>query len=170
MLEHSPLMVHAWRRTPLNDGEAWTRPITDGASRPLGFVRHENAAGFSWLFWLRNLRLDVFETDDASHLMSLTRSRLMLPIWEVRDAEDRQVGSIYPKSFIASSGELLGFLDLERGEHGRILDSSGSVLAKFAKKTGAQLEVAFMPEPTVNPFLRMLVLASILTLDAKPKA
>jgi hypothetical protein len=170
MLEHSSLLVHGWTRTTLADAaEAWIRPITDSAARPLGFVRYQKLPALSWFFWLRKVRLDVFETEDASHLMSLTRSWTMLHIWDLHDADERYIGSVYPKTLVASAGESLGFLDLQSGEQGRILNPSGHALVRFCKKNGASLEVAFAPDPVANPFLRMMMLGCLLTLDPRPK-
>ena len=68
MLEQASLLVHGWTQ---QEGP-WTRPISDAAGRPLGFVRLGGEAGTSWLSWFRKARLDVFETEDASHLMTVT--------------------------------------------------------------------------------------------------
>jgi hypothetical protein len=167
MLEHSSLLVQPWTRTKLPDGDGWTRSITDAQGSPLGFVRYRKQSALTWMFWLRKPRLDVFETDDASHLMSLTRSWTMFRIWDVLDAEDRHVGSIYPRSVNADHGGALGYLDAVNNEHGRILDPANQVLATFAK-LGTAIEVTFAPESAANPFLRMLLLGCILTLDANP--
>jgi len=169
MLEHSTLLVHPWTRTTLADsGDAWIRPISDAASRPLGFVRLQFAP-LSWLFWVRKIRLDVFETEDASHLLSVTRSWTMLSIWDVHDAEDRHVGRVYPKSLVASEGETLGYVERMRGDQGRILDPAGRVLLRLGNRNKVGLEIAFAPESAANPFVRMMMLACILTLDPKPK-
>lgn len=170
MLEHSSLVVQAWTRTILVEGvEAWIRAITDSTAHPLGFVRWQKPAEPSWFFWRRKARLDVFETQDASHLMTLTRSWTMLRLWDVHDAEERHIGTIYPKRLVANEGQLLGFLDLESARQGRIFDLSGHILLRFAKKTGDDLEVTFAQDQAVNPFLRMLMLGCLLTLNATPK-
>ena len=169
MLEHATLHIHGWTRSTQPDGaEAWTRPITGAAGQPLGFVRSQKLTAHSWFFWLRKLRLDVFETEDASHLMSLTRSWTMRSIWDLHDAEERHVGYVYPASLVASEGGLLGFLHLEARGQGRILDHAGRVLTRFASNNADPLAVSFGPGPADNPFLRMLILGCILTLDPKP--
>ena len=166
MLEHSTLLLHEWTRSPTPDGQTWVRPIADSAGRRLGFVRHQKLAAMSWLFWLRKIRLDVFETDDASHVMTLTRSWTLFPIWELHDAEDRHVGSVYPKSLVTCDGDVLGYLELHASEQGRILDPAGHALARVGKRGGVQ-ELNFAGD-SVNPFLRMLVLSAVLALDANP--
>jgi len=102
----------------------------------------------------------VFETDDASHLMSVTRSWGMLRIWEVDDAEDRHVGTVYAKSLVSSDGERLAWI-----EPGRLLDPAGQQLASFSKRTRAwrsDIRVAAESIPA------MLVLGCALALDPGP--
>ena len=166
MLEHSLLLLQGWSRA---DGSptVWTRPITDAAGRRLGFVRLEGDPLAFWFSWLRKVRLEVYETDDASHLLTLTRAWGVLRGWDVHDAEKRHVGRIYPKTIMTGERVRLGFLDFESAAQGRVLDPTGQVLAKHARK-GAALEVTFTPLASGNPFLRMLILGSILTLDPEP--
>lgn len=163
MLEHATLLIHPWTRTTLDGAEAWLRSITDAAGRSLGFVRL-NLASLSWLFWVRKPQLEVFETEDAAHLLSVTRSWTMLSIWDVHDAEERFVGRIYPKSIVAGEGESIGFLDQER-----ILDAHGNAILRFSKRNGGVVEVAFGADTASNPFLRMMLLGCVLTLEPKPK-
>jgi hypothetical protein len=165
MLEQTPLLVHGWtQQAELDGGMAWIRPVTDAAGRPLGFVRLDGDPRGSWLSWFRKVRLDVFETDDASHLMSVTRSWGMLRIWEVDDAEERHVGTVYANSIVSSEGERLAWIERESPERGRLVNATGQ-LASFAKKA-AVVEVTFTPPP--NPFLRMLVLACALAVEPGP--
>jgi hypothetical protein len=169
MLEHASLFIHGWTRSIQADGlEAWTRSIVDADGRQLGFVAYQRLAANSWLFWLRKIRLDVYETEDASHLLSLMRSWTMRSIWDLYDAEERHIGCIYPKSLVASDGSLLGFLDMETRNQGRILDHAGGVLATFTR-CASRIELTFASEPTGNPFLRMLMLGAILALDPEPQ-
>jgi hypothetical protein len=170
MLEQPLLLIHAWRQTTLANGEsAWIRAVADANGKRLGFVRFVGDPKGSWFSWLRKVRLDLYETDDASHLFSLKRSWSMLRIWEVDDADDRHVGTVYTKTIVSSEGDRLGYLDRETAEHGRILDRTGQVLLRYVTKTGDDVELAFVKEGTTNPFLRMLMLGCVLTLDAVPK-
>jgi hypothetical protein len=166
MLEHAALLIHAWTHKPLPDGPAWVRPITDSTGFPLGFLRFDGEPNASWFAWLRKVRLDVFETDDASHLMTLTRRWGILSSWDVEDADLRYVGTVYPKTLVSSENQHLGYIDRENG---RILDPMGRVLARFGKKAAGVVEIAFMPEGSSNPFLRMMMLGSVLTLEPAPK-
>jgi hypothetical protein len=168
MLEQASLLVHAWTQKAEPDGRglAWIRPVTDGAGRPLGFVRLDGDPRGSWFSWFRKVRLDIFETDDVSHLMSMTRSWGMLRIWEVDDAEDRHVGTVYAHSIVSSEGERLAWIERESPERGHLLDSAGELLATFGKKVAGVVEVTFASPP--NPFLRMLVLGCALALEPGP--
>jgi hypothetical protein len=169
MLEHSPLLIDPWTRSTLADGEpAWIRVVTDTGAHRLGFVRYVGDPRRSWFSWLRASRLDIYETDDASHLMSLARSWSMLRTWEIDDAEDRHVGTIYTKIIVSSDGDRLGYLDRESPEQGRLLDRAGQVLLRYRSRANLT-ELSFAPESTSNPFLRMLMLGCILTMDAAPK-
>jgi hypothetical protein len=169
MLEHPALLIHDWQ--PADHAEAapaWTRAIATSARQPLGFVRLAGETGTSWFSWLRKVQLDLFETDDASHLMSVTRSWGMLRAWDVHDADDRHIGVIHPKTLMTGDRERLGFLDFESNDKGRVLDPVGQQLAAYARAPGTALVLTFEPQPTANPFLRMLILASVLTLEAAP--
>ncbi len=165
MLEHSLLVVHGWIRQ--TDG-AWVRPVTDAAIRALGLVRFEGTPRGSWASWLHTIRLEVFETDDASHLMTLTRSWGVLGSWQVDDAEGRHVGNLYAKTIVTSENVRLGYLDATSKTQGRVVDLAGRTQAHFSRNEGPALGVAFAPDAVTNPFVRMLVLASILTLEPRP--
>jgi hypothetical protein len=160
------LLVHGWtQRAEPEGGRAWIRAISDAAGRQLGFVRLAGAPRGSWFAWFRKVRLDVFETVDASHLMSVSRSWGMLRIWEVDDAEDRHVGTIHANSIISSDGEQLALIEHESPERVHLFDSIGRPLAKIGQSNGA-IEVTFASPP--NPFLRMLVLGCVLAQEPAP--
>jgi hypothetical protein len=166
MLEQSSLLVHAWTHdTEPDGGLAWIRLVTDATGRPLGFVRLAGNPHGSWFSWFRKVRLDVFETDDASHLMSVSRSWGMLRMWEVDDAEDRHVGTIHANSIVSCDGEALGDIARESPERIRLFDSVGRPLASLGK-TAAGVELTFASSP--NPFMRMLVLGCALALEPGP--
>jgi hypothetical protein len=168
MLEHPALLIHDWQPAArAEEAPAWIRAITNAARQPLGFVRLAGETGTSWFSWLRKVQLDVFETDDASHLLTVTRSWGMLRAWEVHDADDRHIG-IIGKALWTPDREVLGLLDCDSGDHGRILDAAGRQLAQFGKQGRNVLDLTFTPQPTANPFLRMLILASVLTLEPAP--
>lgn len=165
MLESVSLLIHPWtRKVNAHTGTSWIRSITDAAGRPLGFVRME--ADFTWFSWLRKTRLAVYETDDASHLMTLTRG--LFARWEIVDAENRHVGGLYAQNIVTSDHTRLGRLLTDADGSGIIDDGHSKQRARFSRKEGEMLEVSFAVDPAANPFVRMLVLASILTLDPLP--
>jgi len=169
MLECPLLLVHPWVQKTLGRGALeWMRLIRGETGQSLGFVRLEGQPNLSWFAMLRKVRLDVFETEDASHLMTLTRRWGVLGSWVVDDAEERHVGNIYPKTIVSSENVHLGYVDREPSG-GRILDMHGRAMARFVRKETGVLEVAFTAELPANPFLRMLVLGSILTTEGIPK-
>ena len=168
MLELPALLIHDWQPAAAAEAtQAWTRTISTPARQPLGFVRLVGETGASWFSWLRKVQLDLFETDDASHLMSVTRSWGVLRAWDVHDADDRHVGVIHPKTLMTGNRERLGFLDFESLDKGRVLDPGGQLLASYARTPRTATVLTFAPQPT-NPFLRMLILASVLTLEPAP--
>lgn len=165
MLEHSCLQVACWTSvTTAGSAPVWTRSISDAAGNPLGFVRFQGRAKASWFSWLRGARLEVYETDDVSHLMTVVRSWGMTRTWKVLDADERRVGFVYPTSLVDATGARRGSLD----RRDRILDPAGQVLASFRKSTPLILEVTFAADQAANPFLRMLLLAGILAQDSSP--
>ncbi|MBI2804137.1 MAG: hypothetical protein HYX68_04035 [Planctomycetes bacterium] len=163
MLEHSTLLINPWAKA---DGVAkWMRRITDGHGRLLGHVELSGDRAGSWLSWLRRSRLDVHETPDGSHLLSLTRSWSFSRSWDVYDSEDRHVGTLYTKTIVTGANDFVGVI--QRNPHG-VVGGNREMLASFAPNADASLELKFMEGTPANPFVRMLLLGSALTLDPIP--
>lgn len=170
MLEQSTLLVHAWMRQVSSDGAAsWVRLITDAAKRPLGFVRLVGEPPSTWMSWLCKTRLEVLETDDASHLMSVTKMWGILARWVVEDAEERHVGTVYAKSIVSSEPTVLGYLDMSADGTGCVRDPHNRVMIRFTGEAAGIVEISFLPQLSVNPFVRMMMLASVLTMAPTPK-
>ena len=166
MLEQSTWLLEPWNFVAkANDGAAHIASIRDTAGNPLGFVRLDGDARTSWFSWLGRVRLDVFETDDASHLMTLRRTWGVLGSWDIEDAEQRHVGTIYSKTLATSTSERLGYIDRD-GD--RILDPAGKVCARLSRKEGAILELDLSQEVPANPFVRMMIFGAALTLVPLP--
>jgi hypothetical protein len=168
MLEQSLLMLNSWMRqaTPAGD-YAWVRPIANAHGLGLGFVQFLGTPRTSWFTWLQPTRLEVYETEDASHLMTLSRSWGILGSWRIDDAEERHVGNVYAATIVTSDHARLGYLETNADGQGRLLDPLSRALANFVRRDGIT-EVSFLPDLSANPFVRMLVLGSILTLDPMP--
>lgn len=166
MLEQASLLVQAWMQAPNGGGGAlWTRSISDADQKPLGFARLDRHTRSTWLPWFRKLRIDVFETEDASHLMSVSRLFAMSRAWVVDDAEDRRIGSIHAKLLLSSEGGTVASVQVESAHRVRLLDGANQFVAT-AQKHGALVELTFAPPP--HPFVRMLVLGWVLSLEPLP--
>lgn len=168
MLESSCLLFSPW--TPDADG-LWRRVVADGETAgALGQVRYREPARRSWFAWLRACRLEVLETEDAALLCSSVRSWGLLQLWDVYDAEDRRVGSIYPPSLLDGEGLRCGYTRLDDEQSGAVISPTGSLLAEFAVAAEGVLRLRFAPDLRPDPFLRMLLLADALSLQLPPPA
>src|SRR3989442_1497365 len=114
MLEQRSLLLTA----PSADGEnASTRNIVEpDSARFLGQAAYAER-GRSWFGWLRGETIKVYETEDASLLMTVSRPWVFSRTWEVRDAEDRRVGIVYANRLWDGQGERLFAVD-ETDSHG----------------------------------------------------
>lgn len=169
MLEEASLLLHSWSRYETAENEwVWRRRITDGAGKMLGFVCFEGEPERSWWHWFRQQRLDVFETEDASHLMSLTRNWGVLGSWVIRDAEGNHVGNLYSSVLLTSEPAKIASLDVDTTGNAAARDMQGRTMARMTRREDGFQEIAFTMEIPFNPFVRMLVLASFLTLAPMP--
>ncbi len=167
MLEAASLLISPWQpdggRSP-----GWSRPIADartGAS--LGKACLAAPAGGAWLDWLRGRRVEVLETDDAALLMTLARPWGLSRRWEVYDAEERRVGTIYPAFLLDGEGEHRAVID-GRGRGGKVFGAAGELLAEYGPAAGRATQLAFAASLEPNPFLRMLLLAAVLVQEPTP--
>jgi hypothetical protein len=164
MLEHLCLLVEPW----ISDEEGWARRITDPEGHYLGVVRYAPSLRIGWFAWLRKLRLDVFESEDGSHLCTLTRAWGVSRRWQVIDAEETLIGVLNRGALFTSEGGLLG--ELEGTLHqGTMTGTMGEPLASYRRQAGAVLQLRFATEAMGNPFLRMLLLATVVVLDPLPR-
>jgi hypothetical protein len=167
MLENACLLIHGWK---LNDADAsWRRAVTDQTGQSLGFVQYQPPKSDSWFAWFRRARLEVYETEDASHLMTLIRGWRFGRTWNTYDAEDRFVGTAFPSLILSSDGFRLGEHARASAEHGAIVDGVGMSLLSYQKRAEQMVELRFTPAAMTNPFLRMLLLSWVLILDPVPK-
>src|SRR5438105_13661578 len=139
MLEQPSLLlrpwVHsfevAWPKTTLQ-GAAWVRTIVNPATeQPLGFAAWDSAGLSGVLAWLGRKRMQVFENEDESLLMTLDRPWGFLRTWHVLDAEEHRVGRLFRDVIYDSFGTRLATLGTSsdsadyiwRGEEGEHLAS-----------------------------------------------
>jgi hypothetical protein len=162
MLEHPTIFLQQWTRASF--ASPWQRRVTDMTAKPLGFVRCILPTKGAWFSWLRRTRLEVYETEDASHLLTLARAWSLGPTWITYDADAVFIGSVHPHKIIASDGNLLG--NHERTPTGgRSVAPTGIEWMRYQRADDATVEIHFMKHAMANPFLRMLLLSSVLMLD-----
>lgn len=162
MLEHMSFYLQPWNRATAD--APWQRRITDIRARPLGFVRCIFPVRGAWFAWLRRTRLEVYETEDASHLMTLVRAWSIGPTWVTYDADALFLGTVHPRSIIASDGIRVGEFQPTAGG-GRIVDPAGIELMTYSTADDGTVEIRFTKQAMANPFLRMLLLSCVLMLN-----
>lgn len=156
MLERPSLHVAPWQ---VQEGKGRPqRLISDQLTRePLGFAEWRDACSVTWLRHILPGSLEVFETDDESHLLSLTAPSVWRRGWRVRDAEERVIGRVRGDLLLDEIGEMLGHF-----EGGRLFNRYGMELGNLEISEGSCI-VAFQSALDGNPFARMLLLAAALT-------
>jgi hypothetical protein len=162
MLEQMTLFLQPWRRT--SRAGPWQRRVTDLKAQPLGFVRCMLPVPGSWFSWLRRTRLEVYETEDASHLLTLKRAWSVGTTWLAYDADAMFVGTVHPAALIASDGNSVGEHQ-RKPTGGRITAPTGVEWMHYQRGDDATVELRFTKPAMANPFLRMLLLGSVLTLE-----
>jgi hypothetical protein len=168
MLEIGSLLICPWEQADADSG-GWCRPVADGASAArLGCVRWLGPPERSWFDWLRGQRLEVLETEDAALLMTLVRSWGLSRAWDVYDAEERRVGAIALPILLDSEGGRRAYVDRSDRHSGRILSPAARVMADFTRQPDDATLIQFAADLEPNPFLRMLLLGSVLTEEAPP--
>ena len=167
MLERTSLLLPPWGPAA-DDPGGWTRPVVDGAGAYAGRVRTAGGPGWAWISWFRPQRLEVLETADDALLMVLIRTWGLARSWEVYDAEERHVGGVYPPALVDSDGFRRGLVRLDGPTRGVVTPPAETHLARFEAADGQALRVDFAPDSDPNPFLRMLILAAAVTVQATP--
>jgi len=159
MLEHSSLRLHGWSRV----GSAWQRTVTDVQGNVLGTIRFPPVAP-SWFSWFVRPRLEILETADNAHLMTMVRVWGFQRGWNVLDADEIFVGTVYPRSIISADGYEIA----RPQQHDIVASEKQVILLRHATNPASELEMTFSGDTMRNPFVRMLLLASVVSLDATP--
>jgi hypothetical protein len=170
MLEIGHYLITDWR------GAIGTEPTghcvrdilhaTTGAK--VGSVRGSAGTDKGWLRWFRSYRLEIRETDDESLLLILKRPWRIFRLWDIHDADEQRIGSLYPPSLLDEDGVRRAFIEQDRLGKGRIVSIDGRILAETNCLDSHDLQLRFAAELEENPFLRMLLLASVIALDHLP--
>ncbi len=171
MLENDGLLLQSWidlsavpsahldlaRKSP-------ARSICDPDSGSfLGFVRPRLSPSDGWLPWRSRQIFDIFETEDASLLLTLHSPRLLSWTWEVRDAEESRVGFLCRDALLDRQGLQFGKTCSSRyRKRGSFVSRHGMQLAAF-EIDDDQCLLIFDESVVGLPFVRMILLAAALT-------
>jgi len=165
MLEQPALLLGPW--CPADDPAqppARKRVISVPATGDLLGFATSTEAGFSWWSWLRRQAIRVFETEDASLLMTLSRSWGLSRAWAVRDADERSVGFVYRSVLMDMDGRRLAVArGADGNERGAFVGANGRELGTFENRTGHGVLLAFGDALEGSPFARMILLGAVLT-------
>jgi hypothetical protein len=133
--------------------------VTPDSEQTVGFVRCRRPR----FAWLTRPTWEIYETPDASMLLTLKRPWLWWRFWEVLEADQRLVGMIYHQDLLDGSGHRLAVIQQTPGEaHGRFVAAAKQELGAFTRQADGGLLLAF--DPAVDPFTRMTLLGAALTL------
>lgn len=167
MLESASLLLMPWTFERA-EFISWSRPIREaGSGARLGVIRCSSRRR-SWLAWFQSYRLEVLETEDEALLMTLVRSWGILRLWDLYDAEESRVGSIYPPVLLDREGQRQGYIQIRTQHQGDIIGLAAERLADFEIDRTQGLHLRFAEGLDANPYLRMLILGSVLTLQPPP--
>jgi hypothetical protein len=177
MLEQPSLLLRPWLHTvevvwPRTTVRAagWMRAIVDPTTeRALGFAAWDMPRLAAWLAWLGRKRIQVFETEDESLVMTLCRPWGLARMWEVMDAEGHRVGHVFQDAVYDSYGALLATMSsTSDGSETVLLGEAGRVLGTWQDIPGQGCYFRFGESAENNPFARMVALAGVLTLPPWP--
>ena len=133
----------------------------------LGMAGWRLSEWWAWLSWLSPPVLAVHENDDAPLLFTVHRHWGLSPCWEVHDADDRLVGMVNGPLLQDGLGRHLALSERQPTDGSvRIRDLDGHDLMTLAHRP-AEAYLTFTPAADGNPFLKMLLLAAALLLDAR---
>jgi hypothetical protein len=160
MLEHGELVLRPWAPARRNGPAAPTRPIRAGrGDAPLGFAVRRQAEGWRWWPWSLPERFEVFETEDESLLLTVTRG--WASTWTVRDADERLVGRIRGDFVYDGAAECLAEREPAEEGCGRLVSGDETLAEWAAYEDGVRLVFAGRLEK--EPFAKMVLLAAVLT-------
>jgi hypothetical protein len=168
MLEASSLLIHPWH---IGNGPTagWARLVLDGTtSAAVGRIRWTGPPDDAWFAWLRGHKLEVLETEDAALLMTLVRPWGLSRQWDVQDAEERRVGTLYPPVLLDSEGGRRACVESVDPTHGKVLNPSACVLAEYERMPNQSTLLRFAADLEANPFLRMLIVGGVIVQEQPP--
>lgn len=175
MLEQTSLLLRPWvprAQLPWVPPDVtparWIRVIVHPAtSQRLGF-----AALRSWprlWFWLGTRTIQVLENDDACLLMALHRPWGIFRMWQVRDAEENPVGTMYRETLLNPYGARLAAMKCGLAARENVLLSAGVELGSWQRGVEGDTVFHFGQGLESNPFARMMALAAALVVPPLPR-
>ncbi len=123
----------------------------------MGFACWRQKPG--WWSWIAGQSLEIRETEDASLVLTLRRF-WGRHTWEVRDAEDRLVGSVWRGRLWDDQGQRLATTQSTSPGAGLLVSPQQVVLASWRLHANQTLEINLGHQ--ANPFLRMTLLGAML--------
>ncbi|HYT91053.1 MAG TPA: hypothetical protein VEL76_20240 [Gemmataceae bacterium] len=168
MLERPALVLCPWAAPTLPPGREAGAPtgprrtVLDPGGPALGFVARV-PSGPRWLRWLTSPHLEVYETEDASLLCTVSGAAWGRRGRDVRDSEGRLVGTVRQLLLFDASGRLLAQGRPATDGATRFVSPAGLDLGVFAPCENGTL-LTLMPVIDGDPFARMLLLGATLVL------
>jgi hypothetical protein len=165
MLEHHGLWLGPWSALSQAGGEpvSCQRSLYDAGRRTLlGTVRQVDVRG--WWPPLTRLTLEVHESQDDSLLFTMSQRWALGESWLVADADRRRLGKLCGNLLRDAFGRRLALVEtLDGSKFGRWRDLEGRELGTFTEAEQGVL-ATFDLTAAENPFVRMLLLATLLRL------
>src|SRR5262245_2726965 len=166
MLERPALVLCPWAALPRpRHGEASApagrrRTVLDPGGAALGFVA-QVPSGPRWLRWLTRPHLEVYETEDASLLCTVSAAGWGRRLHAVRDSEGRHVGTVRQWLLFDAAGRLLAQGRAAVDGATRFVSPAGLELGAVAPCEDGTL-LTLLPAVDGDPFARMLLLGATL--------
>ena len=171
MLEQPSLLLRPWLHSfetagpqTMTRSAGWLRIIVNPATnQSLGFAAWDTTGIAGLLAWLGRKRIQVYETEDESLLLTLCRPWGWARTWEVRDAEERRVAHVFRDSVYDGYGARLATISMSSdGSEAALRGAEGIVLGTWQDLPGQGCYVRFGKGLENHPFVRMAVLAVVL--------
>lgn len=167
MLERQTLRLMPWTWAAPGDGKLPTLDRSRAVLAPesaamLGFARL--VRGPSW-FGCGPQRIDVCETEDASHLLSLEQGWFSFGRWDFYDAERTRIGGMVGRHVLDERGFRSASIWQEGAALHAIRGRGGALLAWIETHGAGTTLLRFADDLDANPFMRMVLLAAALALS-----
>jgi len=176
MLEEPALLVQPWLpaqqlRWPAQTASAaWARLLINAnTDARVGCALWHGSTRRGWLAPVASRKIEVFESEDLSLLVTLWRPWGIFRSWQIHDAEENQLGQIAGTTLRDGNGARLASLRQSADSRERSwISMAGLELGSWHVVARDDLIFRFGEVTERNPFLRMVVLAGLLALPPHP--